>query len=75
MLEAGVLSYYQDIKDYPAACRGSLSTLSADTSFPDSHDLSRFDVAGSGGVKYGGFLTLFLYKLIKITPCIFVDTL
>lgn len=67
MLEAGVLSYYQDIKDYPAACRGSLSTLSADTSFPDSHDLSRFDVAGSGGVKYVFSLPFFLYKLITMS--------
>ncbi|KAJ3340155.1 hypothetical protein HDU91_000897, partial [Kappamyces sp. JEL0680] len=52
VLEGGVLSYYHDIKDYPTACRGSISTLAADAYFPDTHDLSRFDVSGSGNVKY-----------------------
>ncbi len=52
VLEGGVLSYFQEMKDYPSSCRGSISTLAADAYFPDAHDLSRFDVTGSGNVKY-----------------------
>jgi hypothetical protein len=53
VLEGGVFSYYHDESDYPAACRGSISTLSVNAFFPDSKsDASRFDVIGAGGVKY-----------------------
>ncbi|KAJ3321033.1 hypothetical protein HDV06_004692 [Boothiomyces sp. JEL0866] len=53
VLEGGVFSYFHDIHDYPSACRGSISTLSVNAYFPDpKNDPSRFDVTGSGNVKY-----------------------
>ncbi|KAJ3000943.1 hypothetical protein HDV02_000012 [Globomyces sp. JEL0801] len=53
VLEGGVFSYFHDVNDYPAVCRGSVSTLSINAFFPDAKkDPSRFDVTGSGNIKY-----------------------
>lgn len=52
VLEGGVFSYYHEITDYPLVCRGSISTLASTVTLPEASDHSRFDVTGSGNVKY-----------------------
>ncbi|KAL2911287.1 hypothetical protein HK105_209244 [Polyrhizophydium stewartii] len=52
VLENGSLSYYHTPDEYPSSCRGSLSTISANVTMPDSTDASRFDVVGAGNVRY-----------------------
>ncbi|KAH6586997.1 hypothetical protein BASA50_000046 [Batrachochytrium salamandrivorans] len=52
VLENGSLSYYHTPDEYPNSCRGSISTMTANVTMPDSNDASRFDVMASGNVRY-----------------------
>ncbi|KAJ8327421.1 hypothetical protein QVD99_008036 [Batrachochytrium dendrobatidis] len=52
VLENGFFSYYHTPDEYPSNCRGSISTMTANVTMPDSNDASRFDIMSTGNVRY-----------------------